>query len=230
MERLAALAAEHGLDDAAVARLRTLLTVLANEPTAPTTVKRPSEAVDVHVADALSGLVLDPVSRATSVADLGAGAGIPGLVVAAARPDMEVTLVESVGKKCAFIDHAATAMGLANARAVHARAEGWPAGIGAHDLVTARALAPLTTLVEYAAPLLRTGGHLVAWKGHRDRAEEADGVAASEATGMLLVEVREVSPFPGAEARHLHLYSKVKETPSRFPRRPGMARKRPITA
>lgn len=230
MKRLAALAAEHDLDNEAIERLAALLRVLANEATAPTTVKAPDVAVDRHIADALSALTLSSVSRATSTADLGAGAGVPGLVLAAARPAMEVMLVESVGKKCAFIEHAAATMGLANARAVHARAEEWPAGVGAHDLVTARALAPLTTLVEYAAPLLRVGGHLVAWKGHRDPVEEADGGAACAATGMELVEVRAVRPFPGSDAHHLHLYSKVRETPARFPRRAGMARKRPITA
>lgn len=228
--RLAALAEEHRLGPPVVAALEVLLVALADDPTAPTTVRDPAVAVDVHLADALSALSIDAVSHATAVADLGAGAGIPGLVLAAARPAMRVSLVESVGKKCAFIDRTAQAMGLDNTRSVHARAEDWAAGIGAHDLVTARALAPLTALVEYAAPLLQVGGHLVAWKGHRDAAEEADGAAASDATGMVLGEVVAVRPFPGVEARHLHLYSKVRDTPPLFPRRAGMARKRPIRA
>jgi 16S rRNA (guanine527-N7)-methyltransferase len=121
-------------------------------------------------------------------------------------------------------------MGLANVDVVHARAEDWPAGIGAHDLVTARALAPLNVLVEYAAPLLADSGALVAWKGRRDPAEEADGTAAAEQLGMHLREVRRVEPFADVRDRHLYLYLKVRPTPNRYPRRPGMARKRPLTA
>lgn len=226
--RLTELGERYGLPS--VEPLAALLRVLRDDPAAPTTVTDPAAGVDVHVADALVALEVEAVSRATSLADLGAGAGIPGLVLALARPGCDVRLVESVGKKCAFIDRAAEAMGLRNARAVQARAEGWPDGLGAHDVVTARALAPLTALVEYAGPLLRDGGALVAWKGHRDPEEEADGAAAADAVGLELAEVRRVDPFPAADARHLYVYLKVRETPPMFPRREGMARKRPIRA
>ncbi|MDQ3739681.1 MAG: class I SAM-dependent methyltransferase, partial [Actinomycetota bacterium] len=114
---------------------------------------------------------------------------------------------------------------LPNAEVACTRAEEWDATV---DLVTARALAPLAVIAEYAAPLLRIGGSLVAWKGGRDGGEEADAEAAANILGLERVEVRRVEPFPGAEQRHLHLYSKVMEAPSRFPRRPGMARKRPL--
>jgi 16S rRNA (guanine527-N7)-methyltransferase len=68
----------------------------------------------------------------------------------------------------------------------------------------------------------------VAWKGARDSEEEAAGEAAAAQVGLALLEVRRVKPFPSAEQRHLHVYSKVSPTPDRFPRRPGMARKRPL--
>jgi 16S rRNA (guanine527-N7)-methyltransferase len=97
-------------------------------------------------------------------------------------------------------------------------------------VVTARALAPLTALVEYAAPLLKDGGRLVAWKGARDAAEEADGAAAAAATGMELEQIHQAPPRPGADQRHLHVFRKVAPTPPRYPRREGMARKRPIVA
>lgn len=214
----------------AAARLAVVLGLLASDPTAPTTVTDPAAAVEVHVADALDGLELAVVRSAGSIADLGAGAGFPGLVLAVCLPGSQVALVESVGRKCEFIGRAIEAAGIANALPVHARAEEWPAGLGAHDLVTARALAPLTALVEYAAPLLAEGGHLVAWKGARDPGEEADGQAAAAATGMELVEVHRPRPRPGADQRHLYVYAKRSPTPDRFPRRAGMARKRPITA
>jgi 16S rRNA (guanine527-N7)-methyltransferase len=119
-------------------------------------------------------------------------------------------------------------MGVENAEVVTARAEEWPDGIGRCDVVTARALAPLNVLVEYAAPLLRDGGVLVAWKGHRDDEEERDGHAAAALLGMAVEEVREVAPFAAAQARHLVVARKIAPTPAGYPRRPGMARKRPL--
>ena len=85
-------------------------------------------------------------------------------------------------------------------------------------------------LAEYAAPLLRDQGVLVAWKGRRDAQEEADGAYAAEQLGLEPVEIRRVQPFPAARDRHLHVMRKVAPTPSRFPRRPGMAAKRPLRA
>ncbi len=206
-----------------------LLELLA-QPIAPTAVHEPAEAVDVHIADALAGLELEQVRRAARIADLGAGAGVPGLVLAAALPEAEVALVETIARKGGFLERAVAAMELANARVIVARAEGWTEGRDHHDLVTARALAELTVLVEYAAPLLAPGGALVAWKGRRNPVEEEDGAAAAAVMGLEACPPRRVTPFTGVEARHLYLYLKLGETPSRFPRRPGIARKRPIRA
>jgi 16S rRNA (guanine527-N7)-methyltransferase len=227
-ERLGELARQYALSGAAEEALARLLELVATDPTTPTTVREPAQGVDVHVADSLSGLDLAVVRGARRIADLGAGAGFPGLVLALALPEAEVALVESVGRKCAFMERAIEAGGVANARVVCARAEEWGEGIGAHDLVVARALAPLAVIEEYAAPLLAIGGALVAWKGARDAEEEADAAAAAGELGLELLEVRKVAPFPGARQRHLYVYSKVMDTPSRFPRRPGMARKRPL--
>jgi 16S rRNA (guanine527-N7)-methyltransferase len=94
----------------------------------------------------------------------------------------------------------------------------------------ARALAALPVLVEYAAPLLVPGGALVAWKGRLETAEVADGRAAADALGMSVPHASAVEPFDGARDRYLYLSSKVSPTPARYPRRPGMARKRPIRA
>jgi 16S rRNA (guanine527-N7)-methyltransferase len=85
-------------------------------------------------------------------------------------------------------------------------------------------------LVEYAAPLLRLGGTLVAWKGARDPDEEAAGTRAALALGLEPAEPRPVEPYEGARDLNLHLYSKVGKTPSKFPRRPGVAAKRPLGA
>jgi 16S rRNA (guanine527-N7)-methyltransferase len=189
----------------------------------------------VHVADSLSGLEVSDLARARRIADVGAGAGFPGLVLAVAVPAARVDLIESVGRKAAVIDRLIQAAKLSNARSVGARAEEWarlPAPLGggreAYDAVTARAVAALPVLVEYAAPLLRGSGVLVAWKGARDAGEEERGKGAAGEVGMALDEVRRVVPFAGARDRHLHVYRKVAPTPERFPRRPGMAAKRPL--
>jgi 16S rRNA (guanine527-N7)-methyltransferase len=228
--RLADLAARYGLPEGATDRLAALLALVAAEPASITTVRDPAEGADAHVADSLVALDLPVVRAARRVADLGSGGGFPGLVLAIARPAAHVALVESVGRKCAFLTGAVSELGLGNVEVVHGRAEAWPEGIGAHDLVVVRALAPLAVLVEYAAPLLEVGGALVAWKGRPDPAEEADGAAAAQAVGMSAPEAIPVQPFRQARERHLYLTSKVSPTPARFPRRPGMARKRPIQA
>ena len=178
----------------------------------------------VHVEDSLVALPWLPEGR---VADLGSGAGIPGLVLAASRPDSRFTLVESARRKCAFIRDTADAMGLENVSVLHARAE---EARGEFDAVCARALAALPVLCEYAAPLLVEGGTAIFWKGAVAAAEEGDGRAAASVLGLSPPEVVPVTPFPGSERRTLWVFKKVAETPSRFPRRPGMASKRPLSA
>jgi 16S rRNA (guanine527-N7)-methyltransferase len=224
-----ALVARFALPADAAPRIIALLTALDDEH-APTTVRTPSEAVGVHLADSLVGLELEEIRTASAIADLGAGAGFPGLPLALALPDATVALVESIARKCAFIAAAAASARIENIEVVPARAEEWTDGIGRNDVVTARALAPLGVLAEYAAPLLREGGVLVAWKGRRDAEEEAIAAAAAEELGLEPVEIRAVAPYAGADHRHLHVLRKVAPTPARFPRRPGMARKRPLGA
>jgi 16S rRNA (guanine527-N7)-methyltransferase len=218
-----------------VDHLEALLTALAAEPDPPTTERSPEAALRAHVADGLSGLEVDELAGAARVADLGSGAGFPGLVLAAARPETQVDLVESATRKCAVIDRLIHAAAIENARSVRARVEEWgslPAqaggGAGGYEVVTARALGSLALLEEYAAPLLRVGGVLVAWKGERDPVEEAGGAAAASSLGMRPEDVIAVAPFEGARHRHLHVVRKVAATPPGYPRRPGMARKRPL--
>jgi 16S rRNA (guanine527-N7)-methyltransferase len=229
-DRLTELADRYGLHASAADRLALLLDLVAAEPSSITSVRDPAQGVDLHVADSLAALELPEVRGATRIADLGSGGGFPGLVLAIALSEARVALVESVGRKVAFLRKAIERLALANAEAIQARAEDWPEGIGAHDLVTARALAPLSVLVEYAAPLLDVGGSLVAWKGARSDVEEADGRAAAGALGMEELRLHSVAPFQGARNRNLYLSSKVSATPPNYPRRPGMARKRPIRA
>jgi 16S rRNA (guanine527-N7)-methyltransferase len=224
---LAALAARYALPEESVSRFTVLLEHLA-DPRAPTTVHAERQAVAVHVADSLAGLEIDAVRHAGTLADLGAGAGLPGLVLAGALPRCRVALVESVRRRAEFIAGVASAMGLDNIDVVACRAEEWRDGLGSCDVVTARALAALPVLCEYAAPLLRDGGTLVAWKGELNGDELADGEVAAEVLGLTPPEVRAVIPYASSRNRHLVVCRKARRTPDRYPRRAGMAVKRPL--
>ena len=168
------------LSDEARAAMRTILALLAEERTAPSAVRDPEQAWRVHVADSLSGLEVEALRVARRIADLGAGAGFPGLPLAVALPDGRVDLIESTGRKCEFIRQAIERAGIGNARVVCERSESWAAdpppdgGREGYDAVTARAVGRLSTLAELASPLLVEGGSLVAWKGRRDADEEAE--------------------------------------------------------
>ena len=225
---LTALAERFALAPGALDALWTLLARLAEDERAPTSVSGTQDALDRHIADSLSGLELPAVREARTAADLGSGAGLPGLVLAAARPELRVTLVEAQQSKCSYIGALIAAMQLENARVACSRAESWDEGLGAHDLVVARALAAQPVVLEYAAPLLAVGGTLVEWRGARDSDEEARAQRAASELGLRLVEVRAVAPFPGARSRHLHVFEKTEPTPGRFPRREGVAARRPL--
>ena len=119
-------------------------------------------------------------------------------------------------------------LGLGNVEVVQTRAETWLDGRERADVVTARALARLDVVAEYAAPLLKLRGSLVAWRGQRDPEDEAAGLRAAEFLGLSAAKPLRVEPYPGALNRHLHVMTKVAATPARFPRRDGVARKRPL--
>jgi 16S rRNA (guanine527-N7)-methyltransferase len=223
---VADLVARFGLPEDAEPKLEALLGGLA-DPAAPTTVHAGEKAIDAHLADSLVALELPAVRQAATIADLGAGAGFPGLALATARPDAAVTLIESNRRKASFVAELAASAQLDNVEVAATRAE---EAAGKHDVVTARALAELPVVLEYAAPLLHQGGTVVAWRGRRDTNEEQRAEAAAAELGLERDELRSVRPFPAAQHRHLHTYVKVAATPGRFPRRPGMARKRPLGA
>ena len=227
---LTALVRRYPLPDAAADRLSQLLALLADDPHAPTAIREPVKIVTHHLADSLVALELPVVGAARAIVDIGSGAGLPGLALAIALPDADVVLLEANRRKCAFITKSIEVLQLANATAMYARAESWKEGLGKFDLATARAVGPLTLIEEYAAPLLRVGGWLVAWKGRRDRTEEAAAALAALELGLEPTDPIGVQPYSGAEHRHLHVLAKVTATPSRFPRRPGAAQKRPLGA
>ena len=138
--------------------------------------------------------------------------------------------MESVARKCEYLERVRAGAAVDNATVVCARAEDWQDGAGWADVVTARALAAQPVVLEYAAPLLRIGGVLIDWRGARDPEEEDRGERACVVLGLERVEVLWADAYDGAREHHLHVFRKLRETPARFPRRAGIARKRPLGA
>jgi 16S rRNA (guanine527-N7)-methyltransferase len=217
------------LDPTARAALEKVLELLAVERASVSSVTTPARAWKVHVADSLTGLEIADLREAPSIADIGSGAGFPGLALAAALPGSGVDLIESVGRKCEFIQRAIDESGINNARVINSRSEELAEGEGreSYAAVTARAVGRLSTLAELASPLLIEGGVLVAWKGKRDPDEEAQLANATTTLAMRPEQILHVGPYAGSEHRHLHLLRKSGPTPPKLPRRPGMAKKRP---
>lgn len=228
--RLTELATRHRLSTLAVDQLERLLARLGEAEWAPTTVTKPAAAVDVHIADSLAGLEVDALRRAERVADLGSGAGFPALVLAIVLPQARVVAVESARRKCAFMADMAGALELQNFDVACCRVEEWAAGGESNDVVCARAVAPLGVLLEYSAPLLRLGGSSVAWKGHMEEDEIFLARAAAAAVGLSEPAAVSVRPYKGSQRRQLVVSVKEKPTPERFPRRTGVALKRPLGA
>src|SRR5262249_24797371 len=159
-----------------------------------TGVRAMPDALDTHLADSLVALEVGPTPAAGRIADLGSGAGFPGLVLAVALPNAEVMLVESRQRACEFLERVCGEARIANASVVRARAEEWREGIGQEDLVLARALAPQAVVLEYAAPLLQIGGTLIDWRGRRNFKEEAGCIGVADELGLERVEIRHVTP------------------------------------
>jgi 16S rRNA (guanine527-N7)-methyltransferase len=230
------------LSDAQRRSLETVLELLAAERASVSSITD-ERAWKVHVEDSLTGLDVPELRSASRILDLGAGAGFPGLVLAVALPEARIDLLDSVGKKTAFIAEAAAEAGIPNAHALTGRAEdlarpgdaagdlvdGAPpeGGRETYDVVTARAVGRLSTLAELSSPLLREGGVLVAWKGHRDEEEEAQMDRASASLAMTPETILDVGHRAGSEHRHLHVIRKTGPTPKNLPRKPGLAKKRP---
>jgi 16S rRNA (guanine527-N7)-methyltransferase len=219
------------LGDDGRAALSRVLELLARERASVSSVVEPDRGWRVHVVDSLTGLEVEELRAAGRIADVGAGAGFPGLPLAVALPAARVDLIESVGRKCAFIRRAIDEAEIGNATILNSRSEEWAAegseGRETYDAVTARAVGRLSTLAELASPLLRDGGVLVAWKGRRDAEEEAQMERAGAELAMQPELVLDVGREAGSRHRHLHMLRKTGPTPNDLPRRPGMAKKRP---
>jgi 16S rRNA (guanine527-N7)-methyltransferase len=222
--------ARWGLDARALERLRLLGDLLLGAGFNVTGVSDPAEIERVHFLDSLALFEIPGVRSAERLADLGSGAGLPGLVLACALPDVAVATVESRQKKCRFIERAVSELGLDNVEVHCQRAEDYGRGRfrSSHDLVVSRAVASLPVIAEYSLPLLRMSGRMIAMKGLISTEERIQVRTALDILGAGALAAVRLESFPGAENRWAYVAEKMAATPERFPRRPGIPAKRPL--
>jgi 16S rRNA (guanine527-N7)-methyltransferase len=168
------------------------------------------------LAESLAGLELEPVRRARQVADIGSGAGFPGMVLAIALPRAQVALIEKRPEKCAFLRRATARLGLDNVDVVEGSVQKWSEGVGTCDVVTSRKVGRAETIVEWSAPLLAPGGALALWPGSKDFDEESPDLlaGAADAASLTLTQIHPIrSERRGRRVvKHLYLFRKVGES------------------
>ena len=200
----------------------------ANKQFNLTAVRDPDQAWMRHILDSLSLIpFLDGVG---TLIDVGSGAGLPGVPLAIARPEMSVTILESTGKKARFVRETADAMGLGNVTVVNERAE--TAGRDErhrerYDAAVARAIGPMNVLLELTLPLVNVGGRVLAMKGKRAEAELREIGDALMTLGGGEVAVYETLPGIEPEAVAVEV-QKAHPTPPPYPRRPGVPKQEPL--
>ena len=191
-----------------------------------------SQGIEVkHFLDSLTCLqAMGPVPSAR-VIDVGTGAGFPGLPLKIAYPRLELTLVESIGKKIEFCRHVVRSLGLEGVEIVHDRVERvghQPEHRGAYDWALARAVASMPVLVEYLLPLLKLGGRAVIQKGETGPAEAHTAEGALRILGGRVDQLIPIELPTVVESRYLVVVVKIAATPDKYPRRPGIPAKRPL--
>lgn len=195
------------------------------------------EARDIilnHVLDSLSCLAVKDVELRGNLIDVGSGGGLPGIPLAVAQAeDLTVTLLEATKKKVNFLQHARERLQLANLAVLSQRAE--EAGKQevlreSYDIAVTRALALLPVVVEYCAPFIAEGGWVLAMKGRLEEDELVTGEKAAKKLGVELHKVTVVRLLPELEQkqRQIVVFRKIRATPTGYPRRVGLAKKRPL--
>ncbi|MDD4797087.1 MAG: 16S rRNA (guanine(527)-N(7))-methyltransferase RsmG [Eubacteriales bacterium] len=188
-----------------------------------------TEAALRHFADALNPAAYAALPAGARVVDVGTGAGFPGMPLAIARPDCTFLLIDSMAKRIGFLQDATARLGLNNVSTAVARAEdlGRGAGRGRFDVALSRAVAPLNVLLEYALPLLKTGGKALCYKGPAGVAEAAQ---AGEACRILGGDTPQATPYELQEDLTLFVISikKIRQTPAKYPRKTGIPQKTPL--
>ena len=186
-----------------------------------------------HFYDSLTPLLLVPevFTEGAKVCDVGAGAGFPSLPIKILRPDLRLTIVDSLGKRLKFLQELLDKLEISGVELVHGRAEDVgqnPAYREQFDLVTARAVARMSVLSEYCLPLAKTGGKFVALKGPKAASELADAKKALDTLGGKVSFSQEFTLAGTEEERTIVVVDKVKKTPAKYPRQAGTPNRKPL--
>ena len=193
---------------------------------------RDSEGIRIkHFLDSFSCVLAWKENPPMRLIDVGTGAGFPGIPLKILYPSMQLTLVESVGKKASFCRHAVGVLKLDRVEVITGRAEELgqlPAQRESYDWAVARAVAALPVLAEYLLPLVRVGGKMLAQKGHSGPVEAHNAEPALKLLGGQIRQLISVT-LPGvAEERYLVVVDKLAATPPQYPRKPGFPAKKPL--
>jgi len=201
-----------------------------NEKMNLTAIEEEHEIFVKHFVDSLSIMPSLKKSGAKTVADVGTGAGFPGIPVKICCPEIKLTLIDSLEKRVKFLEFVCSELKLKDVRCIHGRAE----DIGANsefrekfDFVTARAVASMPVLMEYCMPLVKTGGHFMAMKGGNAIENEKFDTAA-EILGAGMVEISEFM-LPGTDMKRCLFYmQKTRQISTKYPRKAGIPSKNPL--
>lgn len=207
------------------------LLITKNQELNLTSIKDRNEVIIKHVIDSLMLVPHVEMKEGTAVLDLGTGGGLPGIPLAIVYPNLQFTLVDSVGKKVKAVEEFANVLNLNNVKTLTARAEELgqdPEHREQYDRVLTRAVAPLRILIELAYPLVHLNGKMVAYKGPDYVNELAASTTAIRSLDAEQPQVRQYSLPEGMGDRTLIIIPKKHQTPSRYPRRVGVPNKRPL--
>jgi 16S rRNA (guanine527-N7)-methyltransferase len=196
-----------------------------------TAVRDPHTIVERHFYDSLTCTAVTGELNGRALIDIGTGAGFPGLPLKIAFPQLQLTLVESVAKKADFLRTVIAELGLSQVQILAERAETvahLPAHRAQYDWAVARAVSDMRVLAEYLLPFCRLGGCMLAQKGENAAPETAAATTAIHQLGGGEVRLHPI-PLPGKPNPHyLVVVEKIAATPEKYPRRAGMANKRPL--
>ncbi|WP_302187514.1 16S rRNA (guanine(527)-N(7))-methyltransferase RsmG [uncultured Lactobacillus sp.] len=207
--------------------------ITVNEHVNLTRITEEDEVYLKHFYDSLTPLLLVPevFTEGAKVCDVGAGAGFPSLPIKILRPDLRLTIVDSLGKRLKFLQELLDKLEISGVELVHGRAEDVgqnPAYREQFDLVTARAVARMSVLSEYCLPLAKTGGKFVALKGPKAASELADAKKALDTLGGKVSFSQEFTLAGTEEERTIVVVDKIKKTPAKYPRQAGTPNRKPL--
>ncbi|SHH36639.1 16S rRNA m(7)G-527 methyltransferase [Anaerosphaera aminiphila DSM 21120] len=190
-----------------------------------------SDEVDIkHFLDSLSLFKADYLNGSQSVIDIGTGAGFPGIVLKVYNKNLKITLLDSLNKRILFLNEVIDKLNLKNIDTIHGRAEELGRKLEyreAFDVATSRAVANLSTLLEYDLPFVKVGGYLIAMKGPEYEVELEKASKAIEVLGGKLEEVVKID-LPEEITHYLVVIKKIKSTPFKYPRAGGKPKNKPL--